>query len=90
MNRLTPLALVALVLFLCLWGYCHFGHSHPVPVPGGPPLLTDGTTPEPVDVTKVAAVIGSILSAIVALITGVRDLVNLWRSRSQLKPTTDT
>lgn len=77
MNRLTALSILALGLFLSLWGYCHFGHSHPVPVPGGPAFIEDPG----LDVTQITAIIGSILSAIVALITGVRDLVAMFRKK---------
>jgi hypothetical protein len=83
MNRLTSLALLSLVLFLSLWGYCHFGHSHPVPGPGGSAFGPASVTEDPgLDVTQITAIIGSILSAIVTLITGVRDLIGMFRKKT--------
>lgn len=75
MKRLTLIALLALVAFLSLWAWCHFGHSAPVR------SLNTATNDTGVDVTQLTAIIGSILSALVALVTGFRDLVAMFRKK---------
>ena len=80
MKRLTLIALIALVAFLGLWAWCHFGHSHPAS--SGMSRMSVDSASAGVDVTQLTAIIGSILSAIVALITGFKDLVAMFRKKS--------
>lgn len=76
MKRLTLVAILALFAFLGLWAWCHFGHSAPTNSRGF--AVTESTG---LDATQLTAIIGSIISALVALLTGFQNLVAMFKRK---------